>query len=267
MANDLGILFIGDIFSQPGIETTKKYLPLLKEKYKIDFVIAQGENISGRKGLNLSDYKTLKSIGIDAFTLGNHAWFNSEIHNIINNNDVIRPANIEKDYPGNGSNVFIVNNQKLRITSLMGITFNKLLPPWKEEYANSFFDEIDSILQNDESDYHIIDFHAETTSEKNVLALYLDGKISACIGTHTHVQTNDARILPKGTAFITDAGMTGPSNSAIGANFQEVYEKMRYDSLVRFQVSNNKCQFNGVYLVLSNDIKNRKIIPINIYED
>lgn len=266
MKTDLNILFIGDIFSYPGIEMVEKHLANLKQKYQIDFVIAQGENISGRKGLNLVDYNQLKKIGIDVFTLGNHVWFDNKINDIIENEDIIRPANINDFYPGKGSNVFKVKNQNLRITSLMGITFNKLLPPWKEDYANSFFDKIDEIIEVDNSDYHIVDFHAETTSEKNVLGLYLDGKVSAIIGTHTHVQTNDARLLPKGSAFITDAGMTGPSNSAIGANFQEVYEKMRYDKLIRFQVSNNKKQFNGVVLRLSKNMQNRKIIPINIYE-
>lgn len=266
MQKKLNILFIGDIFGQPGIDAAEKYLPIIKEKYPYDFVIAQGENVSGRKGLNIKDYKKLQKIGINAFTFGNHVWFNNEIQQIIGNDDIIRPANISKDYLGEGSRVFNINGISLRITSLMGITFNKLLPPWGETHANSFFDTIDEINENDTSDFHFIDFHAETTSEKNVLAIHLDGKISALVGTHTHVQTNDARILPKGTAFISDAGMTGPSDCAIGANFDEVYKNMRYGERIRFKVSKTSPQFNGVYIKLRNKRPN-KIIPINIYQD
>lgn len=248
---NLNILFIGDIFGKPGIEKVEQELPNLKNKYSIDFVIAQSENVSGRKGFVKKDYLKLSEIGVDAFTLGNHVWAKKEIEDIINNNNIIRPLNIQDHYPGSGSNVFDIKGIKLRITSLMGITFNKLLSPWKEEYANSFFDAIDNVIKQDESDFHIIDFHAETTSEKNVLAVYLDGKVDALIGTHTHVQTNDAKIFKNNLAFVSDAGMTGPSNCAIGANFQEVYEKMRFNSFSKFKISNNITQFNGVILKLN----------------
>ncbi len=248
---NLNILFIGDIFGNPGIEKIEKELPKLKEKLGIDFVIAQSENVSGRKGLIEKDYERLMKSGVDVFTLGNHVWAKKDIEIIINNNNIIRPLNIESHYPGRGSNVFYINGISLRVTSLMGITFNKLLPPWREEFANSFFDSVDKIIETDESDFHFIDFHAETTSEKNVLALYLDGKVDALVGTHTHVQTNDAKIFKNNLAFVTDAGMTGPSNCAIGANFQEVYEKMRFDSFSRFRVSKNKAQFNGVFIKLN----------------
>ncbi len=258
---NLNILFIGDIFGNPGIEKVEEELLNLKEKYAIDFVIAQSENVSGRKGFLKKDYDKLSIAGVDAFTLGNHVWAKKEILNIIDNKNIIRPLNIEEHYPGNGSSVFEINGTTLRVTSLMGITFNKLLSPWKEEYANSFFDAIDKLIETDESDFHFIDFHAETTSEKNVLAVYLDGKVDALIGTHTHVQTNDAKIFEKNLAFVSDAGMTGPSNCAIGANFQEVYEKMRFDSFSRFQVSKNISQFNGVVVQLNK--KKSKIKLIN----
>lgn len=248
---NLNVLFIGDIFGNPGIEKVKRELANLKTKYNIDFVIAQSENVSGRKGFIKKDYDKLSAIGVDAFTLGNHVWSKNDIKTIIDNKNIIRPLNIEEHYPGNGSSVFDINGVTLRVTSLMGITFNKLLSPWKEEYANSFFDAIDKIIENDKSDFHFVDFHAETTSEKNVLALYLDGKVDALVGTHTHVQTNDAKILKNNLAFVSDAGMTGPSNCAIGANFQEVYEKMRFNSFSKFQVSKNEAQFNGVLIKLN----------------
>nr|WP_318024030.1 TIGR00282 family metallophosphoesterase [Mycoplasmopsis primatum] len=263
---ELSILFIGDIFGTPGIKMVKKHLPELRKKYNADVVIAQSENVSGRKGLEKKDYQELKSAGVDIFTLGNHVWAKSDILNIINNDDLIRPANINPGYPGKGTQVFKLKNDiSLRVTSLMGITFNKLLKPWTQDSADNFFDTIDSIREYQEkTDFHFIDFHAETTSEKYVLGLYLDGLVDAICGTHTHVQTNDAHVLPKGTCFVTDAGMTGPYDCAIGANFQEIYEHMRFGAMKVFKTSNNPTQFNGVYLKLNTNKKKNHIELIKI---
>nr|WP_318025598.1 TIGR00282 family metallophosphoesterase [Mycoplasmopsis pullorum] len=264
---NLTILFIGDVFGDPGIKIVQKYLPKIKENNKIHFVIAQAENVSGRKGFVPKDYEILMSAGVDAFTLGNHVWAQKEILNIINNDNVIRPLNISNSYAGHGTYVFDVKGIKLRVTSLMGIAFNRLNEPWNEDYANNFFDCFDNLISESiKTDYHFIDFHGETTSEKSVFSLYADGKVDAICGTHTHVQTNDARILPNGTLYVTDAGMTGPTNSAIGANFQEVYEKMRFDGKSKFTVSPNLCQFNGVILELSKNKKERKIKLINFLD-
>ncbi|UUD37083.1 putative metallophosphoesterase [Mycoplasmopsis californica] len=264
MNKKLNVLFLGDIFGLPGIEAVERALPELIKTHKIDFVIAQAENVSGRKGFVKSDYLRLKKAGINVFTLGNHVWAKKEILAIIENADIVRPANVDIKYPGLGSRVFVIDDKKIRISSLMGITFNKLSTPWEEEYANSFFDAADALIENDKTDFHIIDFHGETTSEKNVFALYVDGKVSAVLGTHTHVQTNDERRLPNGTLFISDAGMCGPQNAAIGANFDEVYQHMRYGSHVKFQVSKNKPQVNGVVLNLSTNKSNNKIKKIKI---
>lgn len=270
MINDLTklkIMFIGDIFGQSGIQRIEEVLPKFIEQEKIDFVIAQSENVSGRKGLEPKDYWHLKELGINVFTLGNHAFAKNSIMSIIDNGDILRPYNVNNEYPGIGTNIFYLkNNLKLRVTSLLGITFNDLNSPWKQSKANNFFDAIDQIIENDNSDYHIIDFHAETTSEKNVLALYLDQyhskKVSALLGTHTHIQTNDAQKLPNDLLFISDVGMTGPKNSAIGANFEEVYQKMRFNSKVPFKSSTNKSKFNAVILTLSK-CENPTIKPIN----
>ncbi|ADN69148.1 TIGR00282 family metallophosphoesterase [Mycoplasmopsis fermentans] len=265
----LNILFIGDIFSEAGIEIVEKHLPSLIKENKIDVVIAQSENVSGRKGLVKKDYLRLKKAGVNIFTIGNHVWAKDGIFSIINNPELVRPANIDEGYPGNGSIVYKCNNgTTLRVTSLMGITFNKLLAPWTQEYANNFFDTIDNIIEyGEKTDFHFVDFHAETTSEKYVLGLYLDGKIDGICGTHTHVQTNDAHVLPKGTCYLTDAGMSGPFDCAIGANFDEVYQKMRYNKNVKFIPSKNKSQFNGAILKLNSDKSQNKIIPINIRQE
>ena len=261
----LNVLFIGDVFGQAGIQKIEEEMTSIKQKHNIDLVIVQSENVSGRKGLEPNDYHKLMKLGVDIFTLGNHAFAKKSIHEIINEKNILRPYNVDNVYEGVGTNVFDVKGFKVRVTSLMGITFNELLAPWKQSFANNFFDAIDEIIENDHSDFHIIDFHGETTSEKNVLALYLDqhwpNKVSALLGTHTHVQTNDARRLKNNLLFITDVGMTGPKNSAIGANFDEVYRKMRYGENAKFIPSPNKSQFNAVVLNLSKNNKSKiKII-------
>ncbi|MDD7847259.1 TIGR00282 family metallophosphoesterase [Metamycoplasma hyosynoviae] len=262
---NINVLFVGDIFGKPGIDMVAKHIAEIKKKYHIDFVIAQAENVSGRKGFVPKDYLKLKSIGVNAFTLGNHVWAKDEIKEIIDNNDLIRPANIEKKYPGKGIRIFEVKGKKIAIMSFMGITFNPLLAPWEEEVANNFFDEFDTLYKENKADYWIIDFHAETTAEKSVFSLYTDGKIDAFFGTHTHVQTNDARTLPNGTYYVTDAGMCGPRDCAIGSNFQEVYEKMRFGAFLPFQVSKNKCQLNGIVFRLTKNPKEKFIELINIW--
>ena len=258
------ILFIGDIFGNIAINALTKNLPGILKKYKIDFVVAQGENISGRKGLVKADYLKLKQAGVNAFTMGNHVWAKPEIKKIINHHDIIRPYNINSDYPGQGSRVFKVCQKTLRVSSFLGISFNELRGNWRQKKANNFFDAFDHLHKNNQADFHLIDFHAETTSEKKVFGLYVDGKVSAFIGTHTHVQTNDAHLLPQGTAYITDAGMTGPKDSAIGASYKTVYQKMRFNSKVKFAVSTNPVVFNGVILTLNKTTNVIKSLVLNL---
>ena len=256
------VLCIGDIFGRPGMNIVEKYLPKIIKDNCIDFVIAQGENISNRKGLIYSDYIKLKDIGINAFTMGNHVFAKKGIFDYIDDApDIIRPLNVRCQY-GTGSKIFSVGSKKIRVTSLLGVSFMHLQYPFQQKTPDLFFDPIDDVIKDDKSDYHIIDFHAETTSEKNVLGLYLDGKISALVGTHTHVQTNDNKILPQGTAYITDIGMTGPSNCAIGANYDEVYKRMRYGGRHIFKVSDNQSQFNAVII----DLKDKKIDKVNFID-
>lgn len=246
------ILFIGDVFGEQAITALEKHLKKIINAKKIDFVIVQGENISGRKGLVPADYLRLKKAGVNAFTMGNHVWAKDEIKEIINNDDIIRPYNIAANYPGKGSQVFTIRGNLIRVTSMMGVEFNELRSPWKQNRADSFFDAFDDlqkqITSSNEKSFHIIDFHAEVTSEKAVFGLYADGKANAVLGTHTHVQTNDARKLPMGTVFITDVGMTGPIDSAIGANFDQVYAKMRFGAREKFETSSNPIQLNAVII-------------------
>ncbi|MGX9339536.1 TIGR00282 family metallophosphoesterase [Mycoplasma sp. 332] len=263
---NINILFLGDIFGNPGIDFVIKNLDKIIKDENIDFVIAQSENVSGRKGFIPEHYFQLKNAGVNAFTLGNHVWAKHEIMDIIDNNDLIRPVNIDQGYPGSGIRLFDVKGNKIAVISFMGITFNPLLQPWKQEVANNFFDKFDEVYSLYKADYYIVDFHAETTSEKSVFGLYVDGKADALIGTHTHIQTNDAKILPHGTYYLTDAGMCGPRDCAIGSNFEEVYQKMRYDARLPFKVSNNKCQFNGVVFTLTKNKDKKMIKLINFLE-
>lgn len=243
------ILFIGDVFGEPAIAMLEKHLKKIIIKNKIDFVIVQGENVSGRKGLVPSDYNRLKACGVNAFTMGNHIWAKPQIRKIINNPDIIRPYNVKHSYPGKGYQVFTVKGQTIKVLTLMGIAFNNLYTGWKEPNASCFFDAFDKFeKESPKTDFTFVDFHGETTSEKNVFGLYVDGKINGMVGTHTHIQTNDAKVLPKGTAFITDAGMTGPINCAIGASYDTVYRKMRFNERVRFGVSTNPIQMQGAIL-------------------
>lgn len=254
------VLFIGDVFGEPGIQALEKHLQKIINREHIDFVIAQGENVSGRKGLVPEDYYRLKKAGVSAFTMGNHVWAKEEIEQIINNEDIIRPYNIEKGFPGSGSRVFKVKGKTLRVTSMLGLEFNELRTGWDNTRAKNFFDAFDELKKKDKEDFHLLDFHAEVTSEKAVFGLYADGKVSAFVGTHTHIQTNDAHILPKGTAFITDVGMTGPVDAAIGADYEMVYQKMRYGGKVRFDVSKNKVKLNAVLLSFNKTDNQIKLI-------
>ncbi|TDV24502.1 hypothetical protein BCF59_0475 [Mycoplasmopsis mustelae] len=268
---EIKVLFLGDIFGLPGIITVEKYLPKLIKEYQVDFVIAQGENVSGRKGLSVEDYQRLKNAGINCFTMGNHVWANDGIYQIIENDDIIRPYNVDADYPGDGSKVFQIKNKTLRVSSFMGQSFNELLKPWHQQYADSFIYSFDNLyFTKNKTDFHFIDFHAETTSEKYVFGLYVDGKVDAICGTHTHVQTNDAHRLPKGTLYISDVGMVGPIDSAIGVRPNEVMSKMLDEEKKgKFIVSDNNTQINAVLLTLkSNGIINKenKIQVINIFD-
>lgn len=193
---------------EAGLKALSLLLPKMKEEHRPDFVIANGENISGGRGLTYRHYKKLSGLGVDAITLGNHWAGKKETSRYIAYaENLIRPLNV--DYPGKGSIVFAANGTKIRVTSILGRSFIK-------EEASDPVEALDSLIAEDESDIHIVDFHGESSAEKAVYAHYLDGRVSAVIGTHTHVLTDDAISLPKGTAFLTDAGCTGIGGGVIG---------------------------------------------------
>lgn len=259
------ILFIGDIFGKCGLIALENEIPTLVKEHNIDFIIANAENTSEARGLTYADYKRIIDSGVNFITMGNHTWHKKEIFNIFNQeNNIIRPANIagHEDVAswGIGSKEFKVKNKSLRVTNLIGtsILFNY-------QQTNPFV-ELDEILKINQSDIHIIDFHAETTSEKNAFFLYFKGKVSAVLGTHTHVQTADFKIIDN-TFYITDVGMTGPSDGIIGAKPDSIIAKFRGESeRFRLEEQIGPYQFSAVILEFDDNNLPKNITPILKYQ-
>jgi metallophosphoesterase (TIGR00282 family) len=206
------ILIIGDIVGRPGRQIIHEYLHKLRRQYKIDTVIANGENAAGGFGITADTAQELMDDGVDVFTSGNHIWAQKDIIPHLEDMPILRPLNYPPGVPGRG----YLKIGKMLVINLIGRTF-----------MNNYdcpFRAMDDLLNelNDRPPIIIIDFHAEATSEKVALGMYLDGRVSAVLGTHTHVGTIDTKILPGGTAYVTDIGMTGPTNSAIGDEAEDV---------------------------------------------
>ena len=223
------ILFIGDIVGKVGRRMVKEKVPYFVNKYNIDFVIANGENATHGKGLIKHHYDELLSSGVDVITLGNHYDSKNEIRRYIDRVDrLIRPINLLNEYPGVGTEIYDLDGVTIRVTNLLGSAF-------MDENVNSPYLPMLNVLQDEEmANIHIVDFHAEATGEKQCLAYALDGKVSAILGTHTHVQTCDAKILPNGTAFISDVGMTGFADGVLGDTVESVVPKIVYGEKSKF---------------------------------
>lgn len=226
------ILFFGDVFGRPGREALKKQLPKLVNKHKPDFVIANVENMAHGRGVTRNTFNEMQEIGlIDVYTSGDHIWDTPGGKELIEDPTapLLRPANLNGNHPGKGYMVVQKGSKRILVVNLIGEVFmNKL------ETLNPFHSADDVLSKytmnpSEEGREHVdaifVDFHAEATSEKRVLAFYLDGRISAFVGTHTHVPTRDEQVLPKGTAYITDVGMVGPYNSSIGLDMQGLIDE------------------------------------------
>lgn len=236
------ILFVGDVFGKTGRRLLKEVLPQVKEQYGIDVVIVNGENVTHGKGLNHNHYNELCEDGIDLITMGNHTFSKKELFDYIDEADrLIVPLNQPRALPGVGSRVIIRGGKKIRVTNLLGLVF---MDP---KSANPF-EVIEDLIKEDQSDIHIIDFHAEATAEKRALAEFVDGRVAAVLGTHTHVTTADERLLTQGTAFISDVGMTGPYNSVIGCAASSIIERDLKGIMTPFSVVDDEGQFRAVVL-------------------
>ncbi|WP_050636715.1 TIGR00282 family metallophosphoesterase [Candidatus Stoquefichus sp. SB1] len=239
------ILFIGDVFAAIGREMIETYLPQLKQQYQIDVVIANVENATHGKGLNKRHYEEFLFQGISLMTMGNHTFAKKELFDYIDEADrLIVPYNQPRALPGMGSREITILGKKIRVTNLLGITF-------MDGKSQNPFEAIDDVLKEDTSDIHIVDFHAEATSEKIALGYYLDGKVSAVLGTHTHVTTADEKILPQGTAYQSDVGMTGPYESVIGCDKDSIIKRMKTGVMTPFLVAESVGQLRATLLTFN----------------
>jgi len=237
----LRILFIADVVGSPGRRALEQRLRAIRDEHAIDVCVVNGENAADGIGITPRLAEQLLAMGVDAITLGNHAFRRTEIGPYLETSDrVIRPANTARSTPGRGLMIVpAANGASVGVINVLGSLF---LHP-----ATSMFEMIDDLVEEarKETPVVLVDVHAEATSEKAALARWLDGRVTAVVGTHTHVQTSDATILPKGTAFITDAGMTGPHDSVIGVEADLAIRRMRTGLPVRFETAHGGVRIEG----------------------
>ena len=235
------ILAVGDIVGETGVRKLKEMLPQIKENEKIDFVITNGENSAGGMGITERNFKDIIEAGTDVITMGNHTWGKKDIFNFIDNPKLLRPANYPKGVVGKGIGIYECNGRKIAVMNFIGRVDINILSENPFIMAKEMVEEIKNKV-----DIIIIDFHAEATAEKIAIARYLDGKITALFGTHTHVQTADEQILPKGTAYITDIGMTGPKNSVIGMDVDASIKRFETTLPEKYKLAEGECILSGV---------------------
>jgi metallophosphoesterase (TIGR00282 family) len=232
---ECNILFVGDIVGGLGRRTLLGLLPSLRERLAPDFVVANGENIAGGVGITPKLADALFGAGIDVITLGNHTYRQREIYPYLDDRaEILRPANFLRSQPGHGSCVVQRGGVRLGVVSLSGNLYM--------DAGRPLFPEADA------ADHVLVDVHAEATSEKVGMGWHLDGRVTAVVGTHTHVPTNDARVLPGGTAYITDVGMTGPRGGVIGVKKEQAIEGMATRMPVRFETSDVDPWLNAVLI-------------------
>ena len=236
----MNILVLGDVVGEIGCEFLRKKLPSLKKLKAIDFTIANGENSSTGNGITPFSAEYLFSSGVDFITTGNHVFRRKEVYYLLDESEfIIRPYNYSRNCPGKGFAVIDAGRYSIGILNLAGSMYlDKCSCPF--EKADEAVEEIKK-----QTNIILVDFHAEATSEKKALGFYLDGRVSALFGTHTHVQTSDASVLKNGTGYVTDLGMCGVIDSVLGVDKDIVIEKFRNGMPVRFDGANGDCMING----------------------
>lgn len=261
------VLFIGDVVGNPGMTMLKTWLPKIKEKYKPQATVVNGENAANNgRGITEKIYKELLKSGADLITMGNHTWDQREIYDFIDSaKKMIRPANYPDNTatPGKGIAYITINQTKLAVINLHGRAFmGDFVDPFRT--AEALVEEATK-----ETDNILIDFHAEATSEKEALGWYMDGRVSAVVGTHTHVQTNDARILTHGTAYMTDVGMTGFYDGVLGMKKDSILRRFLTQMPQRFEVpEEGRSRLNGCIIEINSSTgKAKSIKAIRIDDD
>lgn len=255
------ILAIGDIVGEAGVRELKSKLPLIKQEQNIDFIIVNGENSAGGMGITEKNFNDILSLDTDVVTMGNHTWAKRDIFKFIDHPQIIRPANYPKGVSGKGFGIYEAKNgKKVAVINLIGRVDINILSENPFLMAKDIVEDLKSKV-----DIIIIDFHAEATAEKIAMVNYLDGDITALFGTHTHVQTADERILPNGTGYITDLGMTGPKNSVIGMEVSASIKRFETTLPERYRIAEGECILNGCIFDIDDETcKVKNITRINM---
>jgi len=255
------LLFIGDIVGQPGRRAVKELLPKLREQHALDFVIANGENSAGGSGITPRTAGEIFSAGVDVITSGDHLWDQKEVMELLaNEKRFLRPLNYPADVPGRGSGLFEVQSPGSRVHSPLSIAVlnaqgRTFMPPLEHPFLLAL-DEVKRLRER--TPIIFVDFHAEATSEKIAFARFLDGHVSAVVGTHTHVQTADEQIFPGGTAYLSDAGFTGPHESVLGREIEPVIKRFLTGMPQRFEVAKDRVRLHGA-LIEVDDVSGKAI--------
>lgn len=244
MSDVVNILFVGDIVGKPGLDLVEKLLKQYLEKHSVDLCIVNGENVTQGKGISEEDARLLFGLGVQVITTGNHLWDRWQAKQLLSKEkNILRPLNYPKDNPGYGYTIYDLKEKGLvGIINLQGRTF---MPPIDDPFRSADW-AISKIT--DSTKVVFIDMHAETTSEKMSLGWYLDGRVSAIVGTHTHIPTADARILPNGTAYISDVGMTGPYDSVIGMRKDIAIKRFLTQTPHKFEMATDAVHFCAVFI-------------------
>lgn len=249
------ILAVGDLVGESGVKKLREVLPSLRQEKQIDFVIVNAENAAGGMGITTPIFNELKRLDVDAITMGNHTWGKKDIFSFIDDEKINRPANYSRGVVGKGYHIYNCKGKNICVVNLIGRTDIGV-------QSDNPFCAMEDILEEikGKADYIVVDFHAEATAEKIAMGYHLDGKVNLVLGTHTHVQTADNQILEKGTAYITDIGMTGPKKSIIGMEVEASLKRFLTSIPERYKIANGESIFNGIILTINDeDCRTEKI--------
>ncbi len=242
------VLAIGDIVGEAGVKKLKEELPKIKKQEGIDFVITNGENAAGGMGLTERYFKDIINAGTNVVTMGNHTWGKKDIFKFIDHHRLLRPANYPKGVVGKGCEIYECKGKKIAVMNFLGRVDLNILTENPFVMAKEMVEEI-----QDQVDMIFIDFHAEATAEKIAMGRFLDGKITALWGTHTHVQTADEQILSNGTGYITDLGMTGPKDSVIGMDVNVSFKRFETTLPEKYKLAEGESMLNAVEFIIDDD--------------
>lgn len=232
------VLAVGDLIGTAGIKELKRQIETIKQKEQIDFVIVNGENSAEGMGITQQNFNDILAMNVDVITMGNHTWGKKDIFKFIDHPKLIRPANYPKGVVGKGYNIYTCKNKKIAVINLIGRVDINILTENPFIIAKEIVEEVQNKV-----DMIFVDFHAEATAEKIAMGYFLDGKVTAVFGTHTHVQTADEKILPNGTGYITDIGMTGPKNSVIGMDIAVSIKRFETTLPERYRIASRRMYF------------------------